>query len=148
MEFFPTLYNREQTALFIAQMRQMYADKGYCYFAVDTLHDQRFIGFTGLAWKTFEAPFTPCVDTGWRLAKTAWGKGYAVEAALRCQLYAFKELQLQEIKAIAPLLNRRSIRVMERVGMRQELLFKHSALALYPALEPCVCYTISNPSLG
>ena len=43
----------------------------------------RFAGFTGLVPQVFEAHFTPCTEVGWRLARWAWGRGYATEAARR-----------------------------------------------------------------
>lgn len=144
MTYFPTLYNREQTAAFIARMQQLYTDKGYCYFAVETLEEQQFIGFIGLAWQTYEAPFTPCVDIGWRLSRAAWGYGYAVEGATRCLEYAFSDLQLDRVNAVAPVANTRSVRVMERLGMKLQLHFKHKALVAYPALESCVCYSVEQ----
>jgi RimJ/RimL family protein N-acetyltransferase len=129
MAYFPAPYDREQTAAFISRMQQLYTDKGYCYFAVEILNEHRFIGFTGLAWQTYEAPFTPCVDIGWRLRRTAWGHGYAAEGAARCLQYAFKELQIGEVNAVAPLANTRSVRVMKQIGMNPLLHFKHKALS-------------------
>jgi RimJ/RimL family protein N-acetyltransferase len=145
MAYFPALYDQEQTAAFITRMQQLYADKGYCYFAVETLGEQQFIGFIGLAWQTYEAPFTPCVDIGWRLCKAAWGHGYAAEGAGRCLEYAFHILQLDQVNAVAPVANERSVRVMQRVGMKPLMHFKHRALTAYPALENCVCYFIERP---
>jgi RimJ/RimL family protein N-acetyltransferase len=147
MAYFPAPYDREQTSAFITRMQQMYADKGYCYFAVETLREQQFIGFIGLAWQTYEAPFTPCVDIGWRLSRLAWGHGYAREGARRCLEYAFGELQLDTVKAVAPVANERSVRVMKQVGMKPLFFFRHMALAEHPALENCVCYELVNPGL-
>ena len=48
-----------------------------------------FAGFTGLALQTFEAPFNPSVEVGWRLAREAWGHGYATEAATAALDFAF-----------------------------------------------------------
>lgn len=141
MEFFPHTYDEEQTAAFIARMRNLYVEKGYCYFAVETLSSRQFIGFTGLAWQTYDAPFTPCVDIGWRLATKAWGRGYATEGARRCLDYAFNELQLKTVKAIAPVNNIRSIQVMEKIGMKPFCSFPHPLLTAYPRLADCVCYS-------
>lgn len=144
MQFFPAPYDREQTAAFIDRMQKMYAEKRYCYFAVETLREQAFIGFTGLAWQTYEAPFTPCIDIGWRLARKAWGMGYATEAAKRCLEYAFEDLLLDEVKAVAPVVNKPSVRVMEKADMKRLLSFKHPALRESPLLEDCICYGITR----
>jgi RimJ/RimL family protein N-acetyltransferase len=144
MTYFPNTYNEEQTAAFVARMRQSYEERGYCYFAVETIADGRFIGFIGLAWQTYEAPFTPCTDIGWRLDKAAWGRGYATEGAMRCLEYAFHDLGLETIVAVAPQINSPSVNVMQKIGMVHTLDFEHPVLAQSPHLQPCVCYAISK----
>lgn len=142
MEFFPGLVTSEETAASIGRMKNMLAEKGFCYFAVDELERGEFIGFIGLVWQTFESEFTPCVDIGWRLAKKYWGKGYATEGAKRCLEYAFKDLGLTNIKATAPKANLKSIRIMEKIGMKKQLEFIHPRLLGNKKLENCVCYEI------
>ncbi|GAB5554272.1 MAG: GNAT family N-acetyltransferase [Saprospiraceae bacterium] len=144
MRFFPRVQTLSETKAFIQRMDTLYQDKGYAYFAVDRLEDQTFIGFIGLAWQTFVSPITPCVDIGWRLAPTFWGHGYATEGAQRCLEFGFQALGLQSIKAFAPLINQPSIRVMQKIGMQEQLRFKHPALKEDPRLEVCVAYEISN----
>ncbi len=65
-----------------------------------------------------DRPFAPCVDVGWRLGASCWGKGYATEGALEVLRYGFNTLQLQEIVSMATLKNIRSHHVMERLGMK------------------------------
>lgn len=50
-------------------------------WAVESPGVAPFVGFVGLAIPPFQAHFTPCVETGWRLAAEFWGRGYATEAA-------------------------------------------------------------------
>jgi RimJ/RimL family protein N-acetyltransferase len=140
MEFFPAPAAPQRTIEFIERMQQMLIDKGYCYFAVDRLDTGDFIGFTGLCDQTYEAEFTPCVDIGWRLAKKHWGHGYATEGAKKCLEYAFNELKLNSIHATAPAINKRSIQVMEKAGMKKLLNFKHPRLINDERLVNCVCY--------
>ena len=66
MEFFPAIATKIQTEEFIDRMKLMCIEKGYCYFAVDQLKDESFIGFIGLCYQTYESQFTPSVDIGWR----------------------------------------------------------------------------------
>lgn len=54
---------------------------------------------TGLARVAFDAPFTPCVEIGWRFLPEYWGTGYALEAARSVMGYAFKVLELPEVVA-------------------------------------------------
>jgi RimJ/RimL family protein N-acetyltransferase len=145
MKFFPATQDREQTAAFIKRMQQLYTERGFCYFAVETLEQEDFIGFIGLAWQEYTAPFTPCVDMGWRLKPEAWGKGYATEGATRCLAFAFSDLGLEKVIATAPLLNIKSISVMEQTGMQPLLQFKHPALTMHPELELCAAYIATRP---
>lgn len=145
MKFFPATQGREQTVAFIQRMQTQYGEKGYCYFAVDTLHDGRFIGFIGLSFQTFEAPFTPCVDIGWRLAQSSWGNGYATEGALGCVQYGFQLPGIEEIYSMAPLVNEPSIRVMQKIGMEYISGFRHPFLDGNDRLEYCVLYKIKKP---
>jgi len=146
MEFFPSTATIEQTEGLIKKMKKMYAEKGYCYFAVDQLEDQQFIGFIGLSEQTYEAPFTPCVDIGWRLGKQYWGRGYATEGAKRCLELDFQNLGLNNIKAVAPVINRKSIGVMEKIGMKKQMDFIHPNLIHDQRLRHCVCYQIGKPN--
>ena len=81
MAFFPKKPTEADTCFFIEQMQDIFSRRGFCYFAVEVLHPREFIGFIGLSEKTFESDFTPCVDIGWRLKRSAWNKGFATEGA-------------------------------------------------------------------
>lgn len=144
MEYFPSLQSREQTLGFIERMQKMFAERHYCYFALEELASKNFIGFTGMFYQEYPTSFTPCTDIGWRLAKPYWGKGYATEAAKRCIAYALDTLGLDSLKATAPGVNQRSINVMQKAGMSYLLDFLHPRLADHPLLQPCVCYEINR----
>ncbi|WP_338812964.1 GNAT family N-acetyltransferase [Bernardetia sp. Wsw4-3y2] len=144
MEFFPYLPSLEQTKDFIERMTTQFENNGFCYFAVDELETEEFIGFIGIAEQTFEADFTPCVDIGWRLDKKYWNKGYASEGAKRCLEFAFNDIKLESIKAVAPKINLKSRKVMEKIGMKYAKDFKHPALKDDKRLENCVLYEINK----
>lgn len=127
-------------------MQKIQAEKGYCYFAVDTLHNNEFIGFIGLNDQYYEAPFTPCTDIGWRLKQTAWHKCYATEGAKRCLQYAFDTLQLNTVLSVAPEANGPSISVMIKAGMTKAGAFIHPALADNEQLKNCVWYIAERNS--
>ncbi|AFM05929.1 acetyltransferase, ribosomal protein N-acetylase [Bernardetia litoralis DSM 6794] len=144
MEFFPHLPSLEQTKEFIKRMQNQFEKNGFCYFAVDFLETEEFIGFIGIIEQTYEADFTPCVDIGWRLDKKYWNKGYASEGAKRCLEFAFEDKKLESIKAIAPEINLKSRKVMEKIGMKYVKDFKHPALINDKKLETCVLYEINK----
>ena len=62
MEFFPGILNNEQTEQFVDRMKKQFSENGFCYFAVDKLDNNQFIGFIGIAKQDFKSDFTPCVD--------------------------------------------------------------------------------------
>jgi RimJ/RimL family protein N-acetyltransferase len=143
MQFFPATQTREDTAAFMDRMQQEYAAKGFCYFAVEVLENEEFIGFIGLCTQDFEASFTPCTDIGWRLKTTAWHKGYATEGAARCLEYAFGECGLKKLYAMAPVVNGPSINVMQKIGMHEVQHFIHPKLRDNERLQECVLYEIT-----
>lgn len=145
MRFFPKTQTLSETQVFIDRMLAHHTEKGYCYFAVDVLETNTFIGFIGLKEQTYDAPFTPCVDIGWRLHKNAWGKGYATEGAKRCLTFAFNTLQLSNVKSVCPAINTPSERVMQKAGMTKVGTFLHPALKNSPQLQKCYLYEIKNP---
>ena len=80
-----------------------------------------FAGVVGLSVPEFQAHFTPCVEILWRLARSFWGCGLASEAAAAVLAMAFQKLELPEVLAFTAAGNVRSIKVMERIGMRRDL---------------------------
>ena len=144
MEYFPSVADALQTESFLKRMQQMQIERGYCYFAVDRLEDKKFIGFIGLCYQEYESPVTPCVDIGWRLSPSAWGRGYATEGAQRCLAYGFETLGLAKIVAVATQHNIKSINVMKKAGMQFACAFEHPRLLDTPQLTTCVCYEIAK----
>ena len=125
-------------------MQKQFLEKGFCYFAVDKLADGEFIGFIGISEQTFESDFTPCIDLGWRLSQAQWGKGFATEGAKRCLDFAFHTIGLKKIKSMCPVVNSRSIRVMEKLEMTKKADFNHPLLKDHKHLEKCVLYEIER----
>ncbi len=118
MEHFPRPSTWEETADLVVRHRAGLAWGRPGLFAVETLEQPgTLIGFVGLAVPRFEAHFTPCVEVGWRLARSAWGHGYATEAALASVRHGFDVLGLEEIVSFTSTTNERSQAVMRRIGM-------------------------------
>lgn len=141
MQFFPATKTTKETLLFVEKMQKQYTENGFCYFAVELLETNEFIGFIGISKQEYDAGFeTPFVDIGWRLKKTAWNKGYATEGAKRCLKYAFETLKLKTIYAIAPTSNSNSIHVMKKIGMNKHSTFMHPLITDDSELKECVAY--------
>jgi RimJ/RimL family protein N-acetyltransferase len=140
MEFFPGIPTKEQTTEFVERMKNQFDNKGFCYFAVDKLDNNEFIGFIGLSEQTYEADFTPCVDIGWRIKSSEWNKGFASEGAKKCLDYARDELKLVNVYSIAPKINTKSEHIMTKIGLKKQNEFEHSLLTNNDRLKTCVLY--------
>ncbi|WP_030410620.1 GNAT family N-acetyltransferase [Streptomyces sp. NRRL S-1448] len=110
---------REQSDASVAQFQAEFDQRGYGWWAVEVQATGEFIGFAGLDQVDDGMPFTG-VEIGWRLARSAWGQGYATEAALTVLAYGFDALSLPEILAVATATNLRSQAVMRRIGMTRD----------------------------
>lgn len=140
MEFFPGLLTKGQTTEFIERMNRQFAEKGFCYFAVEILDTKEFIGFIGLSEQRYPADFTPCIDIGWRLKSSVWNKGLATEGAKKCLEYAFEHLNIKEVCSIAPKVNIKSEHIMQKIGLQKQYEFEHPLLINDERLRTCVLY--------
>ncbi len=140
MQHFPGLLTSEETLALIGRLTKHFEKYGYTYFAVDVLKTDEFIGFTGLANQTWKSEFTPCVDMGWRLKRSAWGKGYATEAASACLVAANTKFVLEEVLAFATDTNLASENVMKKIGMQFIGTVQHPAIVGDDRFEHCVVY--------
>ena len=68
-------------------------------------------------------------ELGYSMSKEHWGKGIMTEAARRVVLWGFEEVGLAKIYSHADVLNVGSWRVMEKLGMTREGLFRGHSLA-------------------
>ena len=120
MRWFPAPLTRGQSDALAAGIEEDLARQGWGLWALEERATGRFIGFTGLNRPTFEAPFVPAVEVGWRLARAAWGQGLATEAGRAAIAFGFAELALDEIVSFTAVGNARSRAVMARLGMRHD----------------------------
>ena len=144
MEHFPKPLTRQETKEFIERLQNHYDKNGYNYFATEVLETGELIGFIGLAYQTYEAEFNPATDIGWRLKKSAWGKGYATEGARRCLEFAFTDLEIKRVISTCTSNNSKSENVMKKIGMIKKGEFNHPKLKDYPEYEKCIWYEIKN----
>ncbi|MBI2895806.1 MAG: GNAT family N-acetyltransferase [Deltaproteobacteria bacterium] len=120
MEHFPSVLSRSESDAAAGRIRSHFEAHGYGLWAIEVPGVADFIGFAGLSRPTFEAHFTPCVEVGWRLAAAHWFHGYATEAARAALRWGFVAHGLAEIVSMTVPANRRSRRVMEKLGMRHD----------------------------
>jgi len=120
MEFFPAALERASSDALVDRIEASFAERGFGLWALEVASDGGFIGFTGLSVPGFEAAFTPAVEIGWRLARGAWGHGYATEAATAALDAAFGPLGLTEVVSFTSVANVRSQALMWRLGMTHD----------------------------
>ncbi|MER5553578.1 GNAT family N-acetyltransferase [Streptomyces sp. NPDC002793] len=113
------LLTREQSDASVARFQDDFDRRGYGWWAVQLRATGEFIGFAGLDQVDDGMPFSG-VEIGWRLARPAWGQGYATEAASAGLAFGFKTLGLPEILAVTTATNVRSQAVMRRIGMTRD----------------------------
>jgi len=150
MEHFPAPMTLDESAAQLARFRQHWAEHGFGWWAVEVPGVAPFIGWVGLARPRFEAHFTPCVEVGWRLAAAFWNRGYATEGAREALGFGWelRSPRLEEIVAFTVPGNARSLRVMEKLGMRHDSGddFEHPRIPAGHPLRPHVLYRIGRPA--
>ena len=146
-EHFPSLLSRHESDALAARIEAHFAEHGFAQWAVEIPGEAPFAGFIGLSVPRFEAHFTPCVEIGWRLAASCWGRGYATEGAHAALAFGFEALGLEEIVSFTVPANVRSRRVMEKLGMRRDPAddFEHPLLPPGHRLRQHVLYRLARP---
>lgn len=142
-EFWPDLLTPDRAAAQVHQFADDVERRGWGWWALEVAGTGRFIGMAGLDPTDDDTPVDG-VEAGWRLARDAWGHGYATEAARAVVRHGFEQLGLAEIYAIAVAGNERSLAVMRRLGMTPvpALDFEDPSVPPGP-LRPCVVYRLS-----
>ncbi|MGA8210204.1 MAG: GNAT family N-acetyltransferase [Nocardioidaceae bacterium] len=130
MAHFPAPLTRAQSDAFVDRIGEHFERHGFGAWAVELRSTGELIGFTGLSVPRFRSDWMdqreqPVVEVGWRLARPAWGQGYATEAARSVLDLAFDELGRREVVSFTVVGNRRSRAVMERLGMRELAHYDH-----------------------
>jgi RimJ/RimL family protein N-acetyltransferase len=144
MRFFPAPLSRAESDQAVDRIEAHFERHGFGLFAAELRHTGAFIGFIGPWTPDFEAPFTPCVEIGWRLAAAHWNQGLATEGAKAILGHAFDSLHLDEIVSFTVPANLPSRRVMEKIGMSRSPAddFDHPRLAEGHPLRRHVLYRI------
>jgi len=145
MEFLTKLLTREESDEFVDRIEHAFEERGWGLWAVEVAESGVFAGFVGLWPADFDAHFTPAVEIGWRLNLPFWGKAYAPEAARAALQFGFDDLGLDEIVSFTAVVNERSQRVMQKIGMTRDPGedFDHPMLAEGHRLRRHVLYRVS-----
>jgi RimJ/RimL family protein N-acetyltransferase len=152
MTFFPSVLSRAESDAAAARIRARIGRRGFGFWPVELrAHGGApFIGVVGLSVVELAVPFVPCVEVGWRLLSSYWGRGYATEAARAAMSFGFGPAGLDEIVSFTAALNAPSQRVMQRLGMRRtpDDDFLHPLISAGHPLQPHVVYRQSRAGWG
>ncbi len=145
--FLPNALTRAESDQFIDRIEAHFDEHGFGLWAVEIPSGAPCAGFVGLAVPTFDAPFMPTVEVGWRLHPDSWGHGYATEAGRAAMAFGFEDCGLDEIVSFTAVINQPSRRVMERLGMSHDEYddFDHPRLEVGHRLRRHVLYRRRRP---
>jgi ribosomal-protein-alanine N-acetyltransferase len=145
MAHFPEPLTRQRSDHMIELIEAEFERNEFGLWALEVLDTGQFIGFAGMNEVAFTAHFTPAVEVGWRLARAAWGHGYATEAARAALACGFDVAGLPEVVSFTSATNLRSQAVMRRLGMTHEPAddFDHPHLPLGHRLRRHVLHRLT-----
>ncbi len=98
---------------------------GFCRWALED-SDGRLLGYAGVMPSRSGHPLGPHAEIGWRLVRSAWGQGFATEAAKASLRDVFERVHLKAVLAYASAGNVRSQAVIKRLNMERAALLDYS----------------------
>lgn len=116
-KFNPRPYGRGEAEDIVARGVLTSWDK-HLLFAVEL--DGKVVGNVELELN----PIRTVAELGYDIARPHWGKGLAAEAGRAVVEWGFREFRVAKVAAYANLRNRQSWRVMEKLGMTREGVFR------------------------
>lgn len=142
MKYFPAPLSVEESDSFAKRIIEEMEEHGYGLYAVEIKETGEFIGYVGFHRFSFDLPFSPNWEIGWRISDKYWHKGYASEAASACIRHARDNRLFKKLYSFTAVPNHPSENVMKRIGMKYEGTFQHPALPEGHWLKEHKLYTI------
>ncbi|GAA1808588.1 GNAT family protein [Nocardioides hankookensis] len=113
----PPWTDRARSEQFVARSRAMAEEGSGARLAIELGTDGTFVGWCSLSrWN----PTYRSAALGYCFGETAWGHGYATEAARAVLAWAFGTLDLNRVQAETDTRNLASARVLEKLGFQHE----------------------------
>ena len=116
---------------------------GHTFWLLERKDDGEVLGFCGL--KRVNADGTDLkgqFEVGWRLRESAWGQGYAKEAAIASLDLAFDRYGATHVVALTVIANADSQGLMKRLGMTRRADLDFDDPRFGPELNPTIVYRI------
>lgn len=125
--------SRDETRRALESMVAAFRRRGFGRWALEKRDGGGFAGYCGFSTVNEEVG----VELAYMLPRGEWGRGLALEAARACLRYGFETLGLESVAGLTIRDNRRSRRVLERVGMS----YRHDAR--FYGFD-CVMYSVTR----
>ncbi len=113
-------FTREESDEVMDRYESSFKENGFGRFAVERGSDHAFLGMVGILIARHPTQQETFIDIGWRLSPAYWGHGFATEAAREVVRYAFEDLKLGALVALAAEANTRSVRIMQKLTMAHD----------------------------
>ncbi len=130
-------WTEEETLQFVTNRMADHQQYGWTMWPLILKETGAFFGYCGFLRREY-GQYKGEIEIGYALAKDAWGRGLATEAGARILQYGFEILGFERVIASARPENARSIRVMEKMGMRS------IGLSLNDKGRPVPHYAVEN----
>lgn len=143
---YPDLRTERQSVAEARAHDAQFEQDGFGLWALERPGEASFIGYAGVRRIVRDMPFEPRIETGWRLARAHWGRGYATEAARTALADFFARSDFGAVVSFTATTNLPSQRVMQRLGMTRDPSedFEHPALPLGHPLSRHVLYRLDR----
>ena len=121
----PPWKERARAERFIAACKQMEREGSGARVVIERTVGGQFIGWCGLVdWN----PDHRSATMGYCLDESAWGQGFATEAADALLQWAFATLDLNRVQSEADTRNTASVRVLEKLGFVREGMLREDCI--------------------
>ncbi|MFA1821871.1 GNAT family N-acetyltransferase [Virgibacillus oceani] len=118
MRYYPSTKEKRQTIEWIEWTLDNYNKYGVGLWVVEDKVTGDFLGQCGIVPQEVDDEIE--MEIGYLFVRSAWGNGYATEAALACKNYGFEQMNLRKIISLPDVNNIPSTKVAERIGMNIE----------------------------
>ncbi|WP_226035382.1 GNAT family N-acetyltransferase [Aquibacillus saliphilus] len=129
MKYYPSTKNEEETVRWINWTLNNYRKFGVGLWVVENVHTGEFLGQCGIVPQKIDGEVQ--MEIGYLFAQEFWGNGYATEAAQACKQYGFEKLKIPTLISLIDPKNKASIKVSERIGMKQKKMIKKRGKLLW-----------------
>jgi RimJ/RimL family protein N-acetyltransferase len=145
MHFEPHTLTRAESDARLDEIAALQERGGLGLFTSERRASGELLGCTVVVPMALGLDFASATEIGWRLKPSAWGQGFATEAARALAECAFRVLALSELVSFAAAGNAPSRAVMRRLGMRHDPAddFDHPLMPVGSRLRPQVLYRLA-----